>query len=113
MYHVSGYHRHVGSIASEAADPCFAPMAWREGELCGPPRTAIMQGLIMATTGLEMPTIIEDYEHMFLDDDAKRLWADLSSNLRVFGTTVDERNRARSRPFTVFDSANIETSVGI
>merc|ERR1712110_436559 len=34
MYHVSAYHRHVGSIASEAADPCFAPMAWREGELC-------------------------------------------------------------------------------
>lgn len=113
MYHVSAYHRHVGSIASEAADPCFAPMAWREGELCGPPRTMFMQGLIMATTGLEQPTIVEDYTHMFLDSPAKQMWRDLSARLRAFGTTVDDRNKARSRPFTVFDSENIETSVGI
>lgn len=113
MYHVSAYHRHVGSIASEAADPCFAPMAWREGELCGPPRTMIMQGLIMATTGLEMPTILEDYTHMFLDAPAQQMWLKLSADLRQLGRTVNTRNQGRSRPFTVFDSEHIETSVGI
>merc|ERR1719487_2751572 len=74
IYLVSAGHRHVGTIAAEVEDPCFAPWAWREGELCGTPRTAYMQGLIMATTGLEQPTIVEDYTHMFLDDASKGLW---------------------------------------
>lgn len=113
MYYVSAGHRHVGTIASEVADPCFAPWAWREGELCGTPRTAIMQGLIMATTGLEQPTVLEDYTHMFLDERTKHMWRDLSANLRALGSIVDERNRARRRPFTVFDSQHIETAIGI
>jgi hypothetical protein len=113
MYYVSAGHRHVGTIASEVEDPCFAPWAWREGELCGTPRTAIMQGLIMATTGLEQPTILEDYTHMFLDEPTKQMWRDLSANLRALGSTVDERNKARRRPFTVFDSRHIETAIGI
>jgi hypothetical protein len=113
MYYVSAGHRHVGTIASEVEDPCFAPWAWREGELCGTPRTALMQGLIMATTGLEQPTILEDYTHMFLDGPTKQMWRDLSANLRALGATVDERNNARRRPFTVFDSEHIETAIGI
>lgn len=113
MYYVSAGHRHVGTIASEVSDPCFAPWAWREGELCGTPRTMFMQGLIMATTGLEQPTILEDYTHMFLDETARQMWRDLSARLRALGATVDERNRGRRRPFTVFDSDNIETAIGI
>lgn len=113
MYYVSAGHRHVGTIASEVADPCFAPWAWREGELCGTPRTAFMQGLIMATTGLEQPTILEDYTSLFLDDTTKQMWLDLSANLRGLGAKVDERNKRRRRPFTVFDSEHIETAIGI
>lgn len=67
----------------------------------------------MATTGLEQPTILEDYTHMFLDERTKHLWRDLSANLRALGSIVDERNRARRRPFTVFDSQHIETAIGI
>jgi len=113
MYHVSAYHRHVGTIAAEAADPCFGPTAWREGELCGPPRTSFMQGLIMATTGLEMPKIIEDYTHMFEGEKPKQMWRDLTERLHALGVKVDQRNTKRRRPFTVFDSKSIETAIGI
>jgi len=113
MYYVSAGHRHVGTIASEVEDPCFAPWAWREGELCGTPRTVFLQGLVMATTGLEQPKILEDYTHMFLDEPAKQLWRDLTARLRGLGAIVDTRNHARHRPFTVFDSASIETAIGI
>lgn len=113
MYYVSAGHRHVGTIASEVEDPCFAPWAWREGELCGTPRTSFLQGLIMATTGLEQPKILDDYTHMFLDEPAKQMWRDLTARLRALGATVDTRNRVRHRPFPVFDSESIETAIGI
>lgn len=38
MYLVSAGHRHVGTIAAELEDPCWAPWSWRDGDFCGLPR---------------------------------------------------------------------------
>ena len=47
MYLVSAMHQHVGTIGAEVEDPCFAPWGWREGDLCGPPRSFFTQSAIM------------------------------------------------------------------
>merc|ERR1711959_327717 len=117
VYLVSAGHRHVGTIAAELEDPCFAPWSWREGELCGMPRTSYTQMLTMALTAHEQPRILDGYSHMFLDSDAEKIWTDFEDDLRAVGDAVDASNQARiaagKRPFRVFEVSEIETAVGI
>lgn len=113
MYFVSAGHRFVGTIAAELEDPCFAPWAWREDELCGTPRTTYTQILTMALTSHEQPRIMEDYTHMWDRQDLKNLWNDFTASLIDLENDVVARNAKRERPFNVFLPSQIETSIGI
>jgi len=118
FYYSSATHRHVGSIAGEVEDPCFAPWAWRPGDLCGPPRTFMSQAEIMSATGYEEQVrIMDDYTHLYDDEVAKQLWRDLTTSLGALQTVVDQRNEVRlsegKLAFKVFEPEMIETAVGI
>lgn len=113
MYYVSAGHNHVGTIGAEIEDPCFMPWSWREGELCGTPRTAYTQSVTMALTSMEQPKIYEDYTHLFLDEKSKALWRGFTKELRVLDGEVERRNTLRTRKFLAFDIDRIETAVGI
>jgi len=113
MYLVSAMHQHVGTIGAEVKDPCFAPWAWREGELCGPPRTFYTHAAIMLSTAFEQPRILEDYTHMFDDAASKQLWRDLTTDLQGLGRTIADRNTRRRRPFKGFQVETMETGVSI
>lgn len=118
MYLVSAMHQHVGTIGAEVDDPCFAPWAWREGELCSPPRAFFTQAAIMLSTAFEQPRIMEDYSHMFEDAPSKALWKTLTADLANFKTVVDARNSRtavplRKRPYLGFDPSTIETGISI
>jgi len=118
FYLSSATHRHVGTIAGEVEDPCFAPWAWRPGDLCGPPRTFMSQAEIMSATGYEEQVrIMDDYTHLFDDEAAKQLWRDLTTSLGALQEVVDQRNEARLAEgrlaFKVFEPEEIETAVGI
>lgn len=113
IFYVSAMHNHVGTIAAEVEDPCFAPWAWREGELCGAPRTFFAQAVTMTSTSMEQPKIVEDYTHMFDDEESKATWRRFTDNLRAVGARVDQRNAGRPRPFLSFATARIETAVSI
>lgn len=129
MYRVSAEHRLVGTIQAEAADPCFMPWAWKEGELCGLPRSNFLQQVVMCSTGAEQPKIIEDYTHMFdgtwVKNDGtsvslqkgKELWHALVQNMTDLHDEIDSRNEERSkageRKFRVFEPRNIETAISI
>ena len=113
IYLVSAMHQHVGTIGAEVEDPCFAPWAWREGDLCGPPRSFFTQSAIMLSTAFEQPRILEDYTHMFDDEPSKALWRTLTADLSTLGATVAQRNTQRRRPFKSFDTSTIETGVSI
>ena len=113
MFYVTAMHRFVGNLPSEASDPCFAPMARREGQVCGPPRTMLDQAALFQGTGSPQPLITEDYSHVLLDDDGRRVWQQMTSRMVEFGVEVNARNLYRKRPFTVFDPARIEVSIAI
>lgn len=116
-YDVSAGHRHAGTVAGEVEDPCFAPWAWRKGELCGTPRQTLATASLMSLTSLEQPRIVGDYTYLFDRDETKLLWRDFTAELREFGTQLDARNDAREaagkRRYRVFEPKNIETSVAI
>ena len=116
-YDVSANHRHAGTVAGEVEDPCFAPWAWREGELCGTPRQTLATASLMSLTSLEQPRITSDYSYLFDRNQTKRLWRNLTAELLELGETVDARNAERERwgrrRYRVFEPAHIETSVAI
>ena len=116
-HHVSALHGHVGQVAGEVEDPCFAPFAWREGELCGTPRQSLARASIMAATGSTNPRIIDDYSFLFKRGETKGLWRNMTAELLSFGERVDARNEARERAgrrrYRVFEPRNIETSVAV
>lgn len=116
-HHVSALHGHVGQVAGEVEDPCFAPFAWREGELCGTPRQSLARASIMAATGNANPRIVDDYTFLFEAEEAKGMWRTLTAELLAFGEGVDARNEARERAgrraYRVFEPRNIETSVAV
>ena len=121
MYLVSAGHRMVGTIGAELEDPCHAPWGFREGEVCGTPRTFYTQALTMALTSHEQPRILDGYSHMWngmvKGDAAKALWASFESDLRQVENVVNMRNVARKqtgvREYKVFLPSQIETSIGI
>jgi len=88
---VSALHNYMGTVGSEVADPCFAPFAWREGELCSPPRNAFSQALTLAATSLYQPLISESYEHLFLTPETKDVERAFIKNVSEFRYEVSDR----------------------
>jgi len=113
IYLVTGGHNHVGTITAEIEDPCHMPWAWKEGFLCGTPRTTYTQLVTMQTTSLEQPKLMDDYQHVFKDKKAKAAWRNFHKDLKAFGKRVDQRNEKRERKFKSFDMRYVEVSIGI
>jgi len=119
VYLVTAGHTHVGALAGEVEDPCFAPWSWREGEQCGTPRTALTQALTFALTSLEQPLLLDDFSHVLLNDkhDARSIWKKFTDDLAAHGAVVDKNNAAREaaggRAFRTFDPDVVEVAVGI
>lgn len=113
IYLVTGAHTHVGSMVAEVEDPCHMPWSWKEGDLCGTPRTAFVQLLTFALTSLEQPKLLDDYTHMFPEEADKQIWRDFQTNLTAFGQRVNDRNTQRARPFKSYDVEYMEVSIGI
>ena len=57
---------HRADCGGDCNDPCHSPWAWREGELCGPPRTTFTMRFIMEGTSLPQPKLLDDYTHLLL-----------------------------------------------
>eukprot|EP01061_Rhynchopus_euleeides_P008170 TRINITY_DN171_c2_g1_i3.p1 TRINITY_DN171_c2_g1~~TRINITY_DN171_c2_g1_i3.p1 ORF type:complete len:1111 (+),score=146.06 TRINITY_DN171_c2_g1_i3:105-3437(+) len=113
IFYVSAMHTHVGAVTGEVLDPCHLPMAWREGEPCGPPRTAHAGAVLIASTSQNHPKLLGDYTHLFDDEGDKQLWRDFQVNLVEYGKRVDARNAQRTRPFKGFHLSHIEISTAV
>ncbi|OQS07119.1 hypothetical protein THRCLA_00866, partial [Thraustotheca clavata] len=113
IFLVSAIHNHVGSIAEYVSDPAFCPSAWVKGELAGRPPTCVRAALIMAAAGLPQPSILEDFSHVMLDDDAKSICQDFTAALVKHQNVVDERNAKRVQPFQSFNPKMMEIAVSI
>lgn len=113
MFYITAGHRFSGNLGSEAADPCFAPISRRVGQLCGPPRTMLDQAALFQGTGSPQPLVTEDYSHVLLDDAAMGAWRQMTTRMTALGVEVDARNALRRRPFKVFEPSKIEISIAV
>lgn len=113
LFAVSAMHSYVGSLGQDWVDPCFAPWAWREGELCGTPRTDFAKATLVAATSFEQPRILYDYSHVFSRQDAKDLWPAFTASLEDVNAQIDGLNAGRAHPFYSFMPVNLETAVSV
>lgn len=113
FFAVSAMHSYVGSMGQNWHDPCHSPWAWREGELCGTPRTDFAKATLAATTSFQQPRIVYDYSHVFLDEEAQAAWQDFVDSLHAVDDSIAARNTERERPFYSFMPVNLETAVSV
>ncbi|KAF0703821.1 Aste57867_7499 [Aphanomyces stellatus] len=110
---VSGMHNHLGTLAEYVSDPAFCPSAWVEGELANRPGNAVRNALIMAATGFKQPSILEDFSHVMLDEEAKAVCRAFTADLEALVVQVDARNATREQPYVSFNPKTIEMAVSI
>ncbi|KAF0696553.1 Aste57867_12701 [Aphanomyces stellatus] len=113
IFWVTAMHNHMGNVAEYVSDPAFMPGAWVEGELAARPGAAVRQAVIMALTGLQQPSILDDFSHVMLDNKAKKVCKDFNNGLTALGFVNDFQNAFRDQAFTTFNPQLMDISVGI
>ncbi|CAK0833209.1 unnamed protein product [Prorocentrum cordatum] len=117
FFQVTGYHRHVGTVADSAADPDFAGFSWAEGRAYTPPRQAIQLSLISATTSTVWPKLNQDYTHLAQgiekSAEAVQIFQTFRVKLEDIAKTIDARNKERPIPYMQMHPDHVECSVAV
>jgi cytochrome P450 len=117
FFQVTGYHRHVGTVADSAADPDFAGFSWEQGRAYTPPRQAIQLSLISATTSTTWPKISQDYSHLAegieKSAEAAQAFHAFRARMADVGNTIDARNEGRAIPYMQMHPDHVECSVAV
>jgi hypothetical protein len=117
LFSVTGYHRHVGTVADLAKDPEFATFSWRAGESYGRPRQHMQMALIAASTAKIMPKLGENFDHLMegLEKEAEitALMSNFRAGMAAVSETVTSRNVNRAVPYLQMDPAFVEASVAV
>lgn len=98
IFLVSGWHRHVGTVADFYRDLRFASTAWKEGELQPRPKHGILTLLLAATTNAILPKMATaaNQTHIFASQPKlQRVFEDFAHRLEGLQTEIEVRNRRR------------------
>lgn len=118
LFAVSGYHRHVGTVADIASDPDFASFSNAAGERFGRPRQHMQMALIAGSTARIMPKLVEDYSHLAAglgdkEEAVRQLLLQFQANMTNLANEVDVRNHNRAVPYLQMNPRFVETSVAV
>lgn len=122
IWTVTGWHRHVGSVADIFRDPDLAAFSWRDGEPAPRPRQAMLMIIIAATTGTQHPKMLDDYTHLFTgiereaaptEAELKAAWASFQQELREVQREIHRRNELRRVKNYHADPSIVECSVAV
>merc|ERR1719210_2131395 len=65
IWTVTGWHRHVGTVADYYSDPDLAAFSWKQGEAYPRPKQHLILSVVAAFTAMAQPKLSEDYTHVF------------------------------------------------
>lgn len=99
IWTVTGWHRHVGTVADYYSDPDMASFSWKEGEAFARPKQHMMMTTIAVFTGAAQPKLSEDYSHVLKgidkEDLALKVLHDFRTDLRGVSAEIARRNDLR------------------
>lgn len=121
LWTVTGWHRHVGTVADYYADPDLASFSWKKGEPFARPRQHFQMSTVAAFTGLSQPKLSEDYSHVFQgiykEEQAVRVFQTFKAGLELISKEIGRRNEIRMSTLgfknTNADPTNVECSVAV
>jgi len=117
LFAVTGYHRHVGTVADIAADPEFSTWSWKEGEAYGRPLQHLQMSLIAASTAKIMPKILNDFSHLAeglsKQTEAVATLQTFKQRMASVAAEIEARNQQRSVPYSQMDPNQVECSVAV
>mmetsp|Transcript_76483 Transcript_76483/g.177487 ORF Transcript_76483/g.177487 Transcript_76483/m.177487 type:complete len:568 (-) Transcript_76483:275-1978(-) len=111
-FYVSAQHQITGDVVQYLTTPIGMFWQSREGQTSADAEEFTIVMTLMATTGREMPRLMEDWSHL-IDAKANEPWQKLQSDLAKVSEAVKERNLTRPIPFTEMDPQHFECSVSI
>merc|ERR1712224_1191724 len=96
MWTLSGWHRHVGTVADIFRDPDLAAFSWKEGEAAPRPRQAMIMITVAATTGTSQPKLLDDYGHLFKgldqEEEMRAIFRTFKEELQEVHNEIQRRN---------------------
>lgn len=121
LFAVSGYHRHVGTVADIASDPDFASFSNAVGEAFGRPRQHLQMALIAGSTARVFPKLVADYSFLAAglaqEERASKILQELQSDMQAIAQQVSARNVERSKrgsmPYLQMHPEFVESSVAV
>jgi hypothetical protein len=118
LFAVSGYHRHVGTVADIASDPDFASFSNADGDAFGRPRQHMQMALIASSTARIFPKVVGDFSFLAQGlpsgaTEASNILRDFQTDMKKMVLEVDRRNELRSIPYLQMHPNYVESSVAV
>lgn len=120
IFMVTGWHRHVGSVADFFRDTRFAATMWKEGETNTRPKQATMMMLLAATTNAILPKLSMDLAETIYAGNGKleeNLKEGLYPTMLEIQTQIEERNQIRQSqnniPYHQMEPDSVEWGVQV
>jgi len=110
---VTGLHEAVGSVIEYALDPTFTSTKIRPGAEMADVQASIQCLLIVALTGLEMPSLMGDFSQVCLDEQGVEAFKRFEVALGGLSDRIDAANETRRWPCNAFNPRHLETGVSI
>jgi hypothetical protein len=110
----TGKHEHVGQVSDYMMNPTFVGMKLLPDKTMQSVQTYVQQCALVVLTGLKMPKLLDDWEHL-VDQPFKAGYRRFKSDLHKLQAEIDERNQRPNRryPFVSFNPKVIDTSVSV
>jgi len=119
IFMVTGWHRHVGTVADFFRDTRLASTVWKEGESNTRPRQAHLMMLLAATTNAILPKLSQELsetiygDHTALSDNFRTL----NSRMLEVQSEIEQRNQVRQSqnnvPYHNMEPESIEWGVQV
>jgi len=98
VFMVTGWHRHVGTVADFFRDTRFVTTSWKEGEQEARPKQSMMMMLLAATTKADLPTLKDNLAEIYSHDVFFRsLFNKFHTSMQAVQSEVEKRNARRAQ----------------
>jgi len=119
IFMVTGWHRHVGTVADFFRDTRLASTVWKEGETNTRPKHATMMMLLAATTNAILPKFTHELSEQIYGDHTELAdnFKTLNSRMLEVQGEIEQRNQVRQGqnfiPYHNMEPESIEWGVEV
>lgn len=106
-------HEMVGSIVEYLVHPDGLMSKICPGQTIADAQTFAQDLTIISLTGLRQPALMNDWEHLYEDEDDKKYVRECQKELAKLSNEIDESNKSRLYPYDVMNPKMLESSVSI